>query len=201
MTTALGVSEKTLGARPAGLGRVCQSVAFYELLGYIVADGCFTSDRLCVADKDRENLEIYSRKFAEAFSRPARIKRGLVPHEEIRYPLEEGVPVEIVVDAGFCDAAKTSPDVKLLPLAWKDGAPFATPTYDDVRAGHYPLAVHLRLYAVRKPGAPLDPLVKEYARLVLSREGQAIIAAEKDGDEAFIPLNDAEVAAELGSLE
>jgi phosphate transport system substrate-binding protein len=70
-----------------------------------------------------------------------------------------------------------------------------------VQAGRYPLAVHLRLYAVRKPGAPLDPLVKEYARLVLSREGQAIIAAEKDGDDAFIPLNDAEVAAELGRLE
>jgi phosphate transport system substrate-binding protein len=102
---------------------------------------------------------------------------------------------------GFCDAEKTSPEAKLLPLAWKAGAPFATPTYEDVHAARYPLAVHMRLYAVRKPGTPLDPLVKEYARLVLSREGQAIIAAEKDGDDAFVPLSDAEVAAELERLE
>ncbi|MBI3635927.1 MAG: AAA family ATPase, partial [Candidatus Rokubacteria bacterium] len=30
--------------------RIRQSVGFYEVLGYIVADGCFTSDRLCVSD-------------------------------------------------------------------------------------------------------------------------------------------------------
>ena len=88
-----------------------------------------------------------------------------------------------------------------MPLAWKAGEPFATPTYEDVGAGRYPLAVHMRLYAVRKPGQPLDPLVKEHALLVLSREGQAIIAAHKEGDEAFIPLNAAEVEAELAKLD
>ena len=34
---------------------------------------------------------------------PARIKRGLVPHEAIGYPLVEGETVEVVVDAGFRD--------------------------------------------------------------------------------------------------
>ncbi|HEV8639606.1 MAG TPA: LAGLIDADG family homing endonuclease [Methylomirabilota bacterium] len=58
---------------------VCQSVAFYELLGYIVADGCFRSARLCIADKDRANLEVYARKFEEAFGQRPRIVRG--PHE------------------------------------------------------------------------------------------------------------------------
>jgi phosphate transport system substrate-binding protein len=103
--------------------------------------------------------------------------------------------------ASFCDAAAVSPDVRILPLAWKAGEAFAMPTYDDVGSGRYPLGVHLRLYAVRKPGQPLDPLVKEYARLVLSKEGQAIIAAQKDADEAFIPLNAAEIAAELAKLD
>jgi phosphate transport system substrate-binding protein len=103
--------------------------------------------------------------------------------------------------ASFCDAAAVSPNVRILPLAWKSGQPFATPSYEDLHAGTYPLGVHLRLYAVRKPGQPLDPLVKEYARLVLSKEGQAIIAAQKDTDEGFIPLNAAEVAAELAKLD
>ncbi len=35
---------------------------------------------------------------------PARIKRGLLPHREIGYPLQAGVPFSVVVDAGFRDA-------------------------------------------------------------------------------------------------
>lgn len=35
---------------------------------------------------------------------PARIKRGLLPHREIGYPLEVGVPIEVVVGEGFRDA-------------------------------------------------------------------------------------------------
>jgi hypothetical protein len=35
---------------------------------------------------------------------PARIKRGLVPHHEVGYPLVEGVDIELVVDGGFRDA-------------------------------------------------------------------------------------------------
>ena len=78
LVDAVDLAGDAVSARPAWRGRVCQSVAFYELLGYIVADGCFTSDRLCISDKDRTNLEVYCGKFAEAFGRPARIKRG--PH-------------------------------------------------------------------------------------------------------------------------
>jgi hypothetical protein len=36
---------------------------------------------------------------------PGRIKRGLAPHEEAGYPLAEGVPVVISIDAGFRDGA------------------------------------------------------------------------------------------------
>jgi MoxR-like ATPase/intein/homing endonuclease len=58
--------------------RVNSTVAFYELLGYIVGDGCFTSDRLCIVDKDRRNLDVYAEKFEEAFGLAPRIVRG--PH-------------------------------------------------------------------------------------------------------------------------
>ena len=36
---------------------------------------------------------------------PARIKRGLVPHREVGYPLREGASVTLVVDAEFPDAS------------------------------------------------------------------------------------------------
>jgi phosphate transport system substrate-binding protein len=45
----------------------------------------------------------------------------------------------------------------------------------------------------RVPGEALDPFVVEYLRLVLSRDGQAIVAQESDG---YVPLNAAQVAAE-----
>jgi hypothetical protein len=35
---------------------------------------------------------------------PARLKRGLVPHRELGYPLQEGQEIEVVVDADFEDA-------------------------------------------------------------------------------------------------
>ena len=65
--------------------RVRQSVSFYELLGYIVADGCFTSDRLCVADKDRGNLEVYAEKFTESFGSLPRIRKGPHRNYELTY--------------------------------------------------------------------------------------------------------------------
>ena len=65
--------------------RICQSVAFYEVLGYIVADGCFSSSRLCIADKDKRDLEVYAAKFAEAFGEWPKIQQGLHRNYELTY--------------------------------------------------------------------------------------------------------------------
>jgi MoxR-like ATPase/intein/homing endonuclease len=75
----LGADEHTSGLR------IDQSVAFYEILGYVVADGCFTSDRLCIADKDRLNLEIYAEKFEKAFGVRPRIVPGPHRNYELTY--------------------------------------------------------------------------------------------------------------------
>jgi MoxR-like ATPase/transcriptional regulator with XRE-family HTH domain len=84
LTRELGVGEhRADGGGPAS--RVVQSTGFYELLGYIVADGCFTSDRLCIADKDRENLELYAAKFDEAFGVRPRIIPGPHRNYELTY--------------------------------------------------------------------------------------------------------------------
>jgi phosphate transport system substrate-binding protein len=103
--------------------------------------------------------------------------------------------------AGWFNIEAFSANVKLVPLAAKDGVPYASPTYENVLAGKYPFSPHLHFYVNRAPDKPLDPFIKEYARLVLSKEGQAIIEAEKDGDEAYMPLNRTEVAEQLARLE
>jgi len=52
----------------------------------------------------------------------------------------------------------------------------------------------LLIYARR----PLLPLVREFLRLVLSREGQEVVAASPQG---YLPLSAAEAAAERAKLE
>jgi phosphate transport system substrate-binding protein len=101
---------------------------------------------------------------------------------------------------GFFDPAGV-PEVRVVPLARKAGAAFVLPGAEQVQAGHYPLSPHLHIYVNRAPGRPLDPLVREYLRLVLSAEGQAMIAAEKDGDEGFLPLDARTLATERAKLD
>jgi MoxR-like ATPase/intein/homing endonuclease len=84
VSAALGPNAVLAPEHARGL-RVSQSVAFYELLGYIVADGCFTSDRVCIVDKDCANLQVYSTKFREAFGVSPRIVKGPHQNYELTY--------------------------------------------------------------------------------------------------------------------
>jgi phosphate transport system substrate-binding protein len=88
---------------------------------------------------------------------------------------------------------------------------------EDITAGTYPLDRHLLIYARQTPEGFLDPFVREYLRMILSREGQRIIAETPPGGyensrplspqeiaaqsaPGYLPLNAEEVAAELARL-
>ena len=103
--------------------------------------------------------------------------------------------------AGHIDAGAVTSGVRLVPLTADEKDAPALPNYDEVVAGRYPLTPFMHLYVHRAPGQPLDPLIKEYARLVLSREGQAIIATQRGSEEGYMPLTAAEVATELAKLQ
>jgi hypothetical protein len=82
---------------------------------------------------------------------PARIKRGLAPHQEAGYPLEEGVDVELVVDRCFRD---------------RDGAPLLT---EHVQHYHVGCDVRERVepakWVIHPPRAgTARPLVVEFDR-------------------------------------
>ena len=95
---------------------------------------------------------------------------------------------------GFAAVNRVKPGVKVLAIAPDATTAPVALTADNVRAGRYPLDRFLLIYA--KP--PVDGFVREYLRFVLSREGQAIIAADALG---YLPLNPAEAAAERAKLE
>jgi len=87
-------------------------------------------------------------------------------------------------------------DVKVLPLAAHAGGPFVTPSAATFFDGSYPLHNGAYLYFNRPPGQPLSWREREFARFVLSREGQQIIADSR----LFVPLNAAQIEAELAKL-
>ena len=84
----------------------------------------------------------------------------------------------------------------MVALATKDGDPFSSGSYEDVKSGKYPLNRFLYIYINKAPGKPLDPLVREFSKFIFSKEGQEVVL--KDG---YLPLP-AEIAKqELAKLE
>src|SRR5207244_942876 len=92
---------------------------------------------------------------------------------------------------GFAAAMRASGAARVLPLAARDDDEPVAPTEESIVAGRYPLDRFLLIYATR----PVTPLVREFLRLVLSREGQAAVAATP---QRYIPLSAKDAAAELG---
>jgi phosphate transport system substrate-binding protein len=98
---------------------------------------------------------------------------------------------------GFASIGNTSPQLKVVAVS-ADGANWSAGSAADVRAGAYPFGRYLYFSLRRTPGKPVDPFVRDYMRMVLSPEGQAIISAGADG---FLPLSAKEVAEELARLD
>lgn len=88
--------------------------------------------------------------------------------------------------------------LRQLAIVSEDGRSETRGSRQDVAAGTYPYGRYVYFYLRREPGQALDPVAKEYLRLVLSRQGQEIIASQAGG---FIPLSAAEVRAELQKIE
>ena len=95
---------------------------------------------------------------------------------------------------GFTAAMRAMPGVKSLGLATDAASAPIALTDANIRAGRYPLDRFLLIYARQ----PLEPVVREFLRFVLSREGQEVIAR---GTLGYLPLNPTEAAAERAKLQ
>lgn len=93
--------------------------------------------------------------------------------------------------------ANVTPNVKVLKLSWKDGDTCYEPTVENVYAHKYPFSRFVYMYVNKAPGKPLEPKVKEFLKLVLSKEGQQVVADER----VFIPLQPEVVKEELKKLD
>lgn len=81
-------------------------------------------------------------------------------------------------------------------LSVEPDGPAIAPTLEAVRLNQYPLSRTVDLLFQRGRDGRIDPLLAEFARFVLSREGQAIVA----GQSVFLPLRSEQAARSLALL-
>jgi phosphate transport system substrate-binding protein len=113
------------------------------------------------------------------------------------YPQSADVVQRVASDRfalGFAAAMRATSDVRVVPIAPRTSGEAIAPTRESITAGRYPLDRFLLIYAPR----PLTALVREFMRVVLSREGQETVAASSQG---YLPLSAPEVAVERAKLE
>ena len=99
---------------------------------------------------------------------------------------------------GIVALNKVDASVRVVPLVENDGHTLTTGSVSDLIADRYPYERDLYIYIRREPGTTFDPLVKEYMRLILSRQGQEVIAQDPKG---YLPLNAADVKVGLDKLD
>jgi len=97
---------------------------------------------------------------------------------------------------GYSGIGYRTSGVKTLALAKSEGGPYGTTDAADVYAGRYPLSRFLYLYVNKAPNRPADPMVEQFIRYALAREGQEMVV--KDG---YLPVSKSVVDAELAKLK
>lgn len=97
---------------------------------------------------------------------------------------------------GYSGIGYKTSGVKALALGATPTGVFSDGNYDDILADKYPLKRYLYVYINKAPGKPLDPLVREFVKYMLSKEGQEVVI--KDG---YLPLPGRIVKEELAKIQ
>ena len=83
---------------------------------------------------------------------------------------------------GYSGIGYATPGVRAVPLSKEQGGACVEPNATNAYSGKYPIARFLYIY-VNKPSKGMEPLTREFLKMVLSKEGQEEVM--KDG---YFPL-------------
>jgi len=85
---------------------------------------------------------------------------------------------------GYSGFSNVTPNVKPVVLASDPKGPYFQGTFDEVVTHKYPLSRFVYIYVNKAPGKKVDPIVREYLSMILSKEGQQAVVQEG----VFLPL-------------
>jgi len=130
-------------------------------------------------------ISLYGRNSASGtygFFKEHALKNGDYKDEVKEQPGSASVVQGVTVDRyamGYSGIGYATAGARAVPIAASDKDKCHEAIADEAYSGNYPLARFLFVYVNKAPGKALDPLTREFARLMLSREGQEVVV--KDG--------------------
>jgi len=107
----------------------------------------------------------------------------------------QGVTVDRYA-AGYSGIGYATAGVRAVPLSEKDGGRCVEAAAENAYSGAYPMARFLFVYINKAPGKALDPLTREFVKVIVSREGQEGVI--KDG---YFPLPASIAKEELSKIQ
>ena len=147
-------------------------------------------------------ISLYGRNSASGtygFFKEHVLKNGDYKDEVKEQPGSAAVVQGVTVDrfaTGYSGIGYATAGVRAVPLAAKEGDRCHEATPDEAYSGRYPLARFLYVYINKAPGKGLDPLTREFVKLILSKEGQEAVV--KDG---YFPIPAQIAKEELGKIQ
>jgi phosphate transport system substrate-binding protein len=146
-------------------------------------------------------ISLYGRNSASGtygFFKEHALKNGDYKDEVKEQPGSASVVQGVSVDRyamGYSGIGYATAGVRAVPIAEKQGGKCEEASAENAYSGAYPLARFLYVYVNRAPGRGLDPLTREFARLILSKEGQEVVV--KDG---YFPIPASIAKEELNKI-
>jgi phosphate transport system substrate-binding protein len=147
-------------------------------------------------------LSLYGRNSASGtygFFKEHMLKNGDFKDSVKEQPGSAAVVQGATVDRfaiGYSGIGYSTAGVRAVPLAEKAGGKCYEADPDNAYAGTYPLSRFLFVYVNKAPGKPLEPLTREFAKLILSKEGQEVVI--KDG---YFPIPATIAREELAKIQ
>jgi phosphate transport system substrate-binding protein len=130
-------------------------------------------------------ISLYGRNSASGtygFFKEHVLKTGDFRDEVKEQPGSASVVLGVATDRyaiGYSGIGYVTSSVRALPLSDRKGEAPKAANAENAYSGEYPLARFLFVYINRAPGKPLDPLVREFIRMICSKDGQEVVV--KDG--------------------
>jgi phosphate transport system substrate-binding protein len=147
-------------------------------------------------------VSLYGRNSASGtygFFKEHTLKNGDFKNEVKEQPGSASVVQGVTVDRfsmGYSGIGYATAGVRAVPLSEKEGGKCFEADADNAYAGTYPLARFLYVYVNKAPGKALDPLTREFVKLIVSAAGQEGVI--KDG---YFPIPASIAKEELNKVQ
>jgi phosphate transport system substrate-binding protein len=221
--TEIDQFEKKYGYKPTALRTSVDALAIFvnkdnpiKCLTVAQADAIFSKSRRQGGKEDIKTwkqlgltgdwasrpISLYGRNSASGtygFFKEQTLKNGDFKDEVKEQPGSAAVVQGVTVDRyaiGYSGIGYATAGVRAVPLAEKEGAKCVEAEAENAYNGTYPLARFLYVYVNKAPGKPLDPLTREFVKLIMSKDGQEGVI--KDG---YFPVPASVAKEELSKVQ